>query len=515
VQRRSANVEAVDLLTELVRRRAQTIVFCKARIVAELVYKYAREALAGEGDLAGRLRPYRGGYLPDQRRRIERELFSGRLLAVSSTNALELGIDVGSLDAAILVGFPGTVCSTWQQAGRAGRSTSDSLAILVAYNDPVDQYLMRHPEYFFGASHEHAVIDPDNPYVLAAQVACAAFEKPLTAEDERWLGPLTGQIAEMIAEDGQMKDIDGRHYWSSPDQPAQQVGLRNISQNNYAIVDASAGGDGTVIAQVDAISAPELVYPEAVYLHEAKSYLVRELDTEAKIARVEPAEVDYYTQPILASHCRITGQREGRAYLDGQVAFGDLDVTWQTTAFRKVKYYTMELIGQAKLDLPAQTLPTTAVWWTPSAAMREQLADAGHNPVEALVGLRNLMAAALPAMAMCDRRDISGMVDSSNLGEPTIFIYDRYPGGMGFAQKGFQLLRQWLELARDMVADCPCEIGCPSCVAPPNLRPPIHGDPDLGAGYAVPDKAATLALLDLLRRERARIAEAAADESTV
>ena len=502
VSRRSANVEAVDLLAELVRRRAQTIVFAKARVVAELVYKYARDALAGEGDLAERIRPYRGGYLPSERRQIEQELFAGRLLAVSATNALELGIDVGSLDAAILVGFPGTICSTWQQAGRAGRTASDSLVVLVAYNDPVDQFLMRHPEYFFGASHEHAVIDPANPYVLTGQLSCACFEKPLTGDDARHFGPLATEVADMVAADGEMKLIDDHYYWASSAHPSAQVGLRNTSQNNYAIVDTTAGHK--TIGQVDAISAPELVYPEAVYLHEGESYLVRELDTEAHIAHVEPCQVDYYTQAVLASQCRITNTRAEQPYVDGRSYFGDLDVTWQTTAFRKIKYYTMELVGQAAVDLPPQTLATTAMWWTVSEAMRNALAAAGYNPVEGLMGTRNLMLVTLPALAMCDRRDISGVVDSSNLGVHTIFVYDRYPGGVGFAQKGRQLMDDWLDMCRAIVAECPCEAGCPSCVAPPNLRPPIHSDPDLYGGFSVPNKAATALLLELLERQSRR-----------
>ncbi len=501
LSRRSANIEAVELLVELVRRRAQTIVFTKARVVAELIYKYAREQLSGEDDLASRIRPYRGGYLPAERRQIEQELFAGKLLAVSATNALELGIDVGSLDAAILVGFPGTICSTWQQAGRAGRAASESLAILLAYNDPVDQYLMRHPEYFFGAAHEHAIIDPANPYILSGQLSCACFEKPITAEDEAHFGPLTGRIAEAIADDGEMKAIDGSYYWTCSEYPAARVNLRTISQDNYAIANA-AGGNKT-LGQVDAISAPELVYPEAVYLHEGESYLVRRLDTEAKIAYVEPCQVDYYTQPILASQVRIAAAGEQRAFLDGRIDLGSVNVTWQTVAFRKVRYYTMELIGQAALELPAQTLATSAMWWTISGQMRDDLVAGGHNPVEALMGVRNLMLAALPSIAMCDRRDISGVVDSSNLGQPTVFIYDRYPGGVGFAQKGYELIEPWLEMSRAIVAECPCEGGCPSCVGLANLRPAIHHDPDLGSGYPVPNKQATILLLEMLKRAKA------------
>jgi DEAD/DEAH box helicase domain-containing protein len=549
--RRSANVESVEILVDLMRRRAQTIVFGKARVVVELIHKYACEALSGTGvppvssgvagvpsarrrvrtdasppadscpgqgkethgqdahateDLAKRIRPYRGGYLPNERREIEQALFSGQLLAVTTTNALELGIDVGSMDAAILVGFPGTICSTWQQAGRAGRSSQESLAILVAYNEPIDQYLMRHPEYLFGAPHEHGVIDPANPHILHAQLCCAAFEKPLSAADEQLFGPVSTEVVRIMAQEGELKEIDRRFYWPKSEIPSKSTGLRMVGNDTFSIVDSSAGpehGRGAgpkVIGNVDSISAPELVYPGAIYLHEARSYLVKTLDLDAKIATVAPATVDYYTQPVLASSCRLGDPAQSRQYHDGPLCFGPADVTWQTTAFRKIKYYTMEMIGQGNPDLPAQTLATAGAWWTPSEGMRNGIKHAGHNPIEAMLAVRNLMLAALPAIAMCDRRDISGMVDSSNLGEPTIFIYDRYPGGMGFALRGYELIDQWLELAGQLVRECPCDGGCPSCVGLANLRPPLHQDPDLAGGCPLPNKDAGIMLLEMIRR---------------
>jgi len=539
ITRRSANVEAMELLTELVRRRTQTIAFTKARVVAELIHKYARESLAGDGspasrELAERIRPYRGGYLPSERREIEKELFSGRLLAVTATNALELGIDIGALDAAILVGFPGTICSTWQQAGRAGRTSQDSLVFLVGYNEPIDQYLMRHPEYLFGASHEHGVIDPDNPHILGGQLACACFEKPLSPDDERYFGPLTTRVADILAEEGQLKSLDGRYYWRSAEFPARGVNLRMVSSDTFSIVleterDSGVGTRDSgkklglarslpesrspnpeprtpipdsrrVIGNVDAISAPELVYPQAIYLHEGKSYLVKSLDCEARVALVAPADVDYYTQPVLASSCRLDEHEDTKPYADGEMFFGPAEVTWQTTAFRKVKYYSMELVGQCELDLPAQTLPTTAMWWTPSEAMRNGIAGAGYNPIEAMMGVRNLMLSALPSLAMCDRRDISGMVDSANRGAPTIVIYDRYQGGMGFAQRGYELIDDWLTMAALIVGDCPCDGGCPSCVGLANLRPPLHQDPDLQGGAPVPNKEATIIMLNMIKQ---------------
>jgi len=500
VSRRSANIEATELLVELVRRRAQTIVFGKARVVVELIHKYATERLAagpGGADLAGRIRPYRGGYLPSERRQIEKKLFAGELLAVTATNALELGIDVGALDAAIIVGFPGTICSTWQQAGRAGRTSRESLVILVGYNEPIDQYLMRHPEYLFGASHEHGVIDPANPHILSAQLACACFEKPLTDDDEQYFGPLAGQVARMLTEQGDAKLIDGRAYWASTEFPAARTSLRNISDDTYAIADDSAGGK--VIGNVDSISAPELVYPGAVYLHEGRSYLVRRLDQQGKIAHVEPAQVDYYTQPVLTNSCRLGQPSEHKEYLDGHVAFGPAQVTWQTIAFRKIKYYTMEPVGQDALDLPAQTLSTTAVWWMISNEMRDRIRARAYNPIEAMMGVRNLMLATLPSLAMCDRRDISGMVDSANFGVPIVVVYDRYPGGLGFAQTGYDMIDQWLAMCRRIVEECSCKGGCPSCVGLANLRPPLHHDPDLSGGYPVPNKAATKLLLQLIQ----------------
>jgi DEAD/DEAH box helicase domain-containing protein len=499
VSRRSGNVEAVDLLTRLVRLRAQTIVFGKARVVVELIYRYAREQLEGEGDLARRIRPYRGGYLPNERREIEQELFSGRLLGVTATNALELGIDVGHLDAALIVGFPGTICSTWQQAGRAGRSRQDSVVFLVGYDDPIDQYLMRHPDYLFGASHECAVIDPSNPHILTRQLSCACFEKPLGPEDDSWFGPLTEQIGQILTEEGEAKSLAGRLYWRSSAFPARNCNLRTISDSTYAIVDVSKGE--SVIGNVDAISAVELVYPGAVYLHEGQSYLVGQLDMEDRIARVEPCKVDYYTQPVLASSCRMQDATDEKPLLESHLYFGPADVTWQTTAFRKIKYYTMEMIGQSELDLPSQTLSTTACWWPIDSRLLGQVKRSGFHAIEAVVGLRNLMLATLPVLSMSDRYDLGGMVDSANLGRPTIFIYDRYPGGLGFSHQGFLRIEDWLGLCGQIVEDCPCPDGCPSCVGLANLRPPLHQDPDLGGGnFPVPNKQATLLLLELLGR---------------
>jgi DEAD/DEAH box helicase domain-containing protein len=503
IERRSANVEAKELLVRLVEKGVQTIAFTKARVVAELIYRYAREDLARRGGgLAARLAPYRGGYLPSDRREIERRLFSGELLGVVSTNALELGIDVGGLDASLLVGFPPSIASAWQQAGRAGRSGREAMALVVGYNDPVDQYLMRHPRYFFGQSPEDAVLDPGNPYVLAGQVACAAFELPLCAGDETLFGPLAAPIAGLLEEQGKLKELDGLRYWSSTETPSRGVDLRTISDDTYTIheVEPHAAKDARnrVIGNVDAVSALELVYPEAVYLHEGETYFVRELDLVNKIAVVERREVDYYTQPVLDSHIRLDRERERRAWRGETVCLGDATVTWATVAFKKVRFLQLDAIGYTTLDLPPFTLPTHSLWLAPSEAALAALRRAGRNPWEGLSGIRNLLVNLLPLYVMGEKSDLGGILDSKNLGRPAIFLFDRYPGGIGFAEKAYERFDEVMRGCLSLLSECPCESGCPSCVGLPILRPAQQQDPDLWGGWPIPDKETTRLLLETL-----------------
>jgi DEAD/DEAH box helicase domain-containing protein len=492
--RGSTSVEAERILVSLMRRDVQSIVFTRSRVAAELIYRYARERLDRDHKgLAEKLSPYRGGYLPEERRAIERRLFDGDLKGVISTNALELGIDVGSLDAAILVGFPNTIASTWQQAGRAGRSCEPALAVVVAYDDPIDQYLMRHPEYFFSQSPESAVLDPENPYVLASQLACAAYELPLTAEDEAQFGARAPEIAALLEEDGSLKSLDGSRYWSSTDYPAGRVNLRTISDDTFTIVDG--GRNNAVLATVDSISAPELVYPEAIYLHEGDTYFVRELDQAQKIAYVERREVDYYTQPVLDTRLRLLDTRETKRWNGAEVGLGTADVSWATVAFKKIRFRSLDAIGYHPLDLPRQNLETVALWFRPEDGVRAQVRIAGLNPHEAMSGLRNLLITLLPLHVMCDRPDLGGILDSSNLGDPAIFLYDRYPGGLGYAERGYVLVEDLMSAAHRMVEECPCEMGCPSCVGLPVLRPAQQQDYDLHGGWPIPNKAATEFLL--------------------
>jgi len=500
MERRSGNDEAKDLMVRLIQAGVQTIAFTRTRQAAELIYRYASEALALLGPGMGEsIRAYRGGYLPEERREIERKLFSGELMGVTSTNALELGIDVGSLDACLIVGYPGTIASTWQQAGRAGRGANEALTVLIAYNDPIDQYLMRHPEYFFGQSPENAVIDPENPYVLAGHLRCAAFELPLAPEDAHTFGALTPEIAEVLGKMGQLKHLHDQWYWATTDYPAAQVNLRTTSDDTFTIMSRDSN---EVLGVVDAISAPELVYPEAVYLHQGDTYLVRQLDLEGKVAYVEREEVGYYTQAILDSHIR-AGQPDAEKEWRGcRVCFGDATVTWQTSAFKKIKFHSLDSIGYGRLNLPSQSLETTAAWLIPSAQALAEVAGQGRKPIEGLTGIRNVAVQVLPLFAMCDRQDLGGIVDSSNTGAPTIFLYDRYPGGLGFAEKGYALIGELLEACLSLIEECGCEQGCPSCVGSPVTRPAIHSDPDVSGGYPVPDKEAALVILHhLLRKE--------------
>jgi DEAD/DEAH box helicase domain-containing protein len=451
---------------------------------------------------------------------MEQDLFAGRLRGVATTNALELGIDIGSLDVAILVGYPGTIASCWQQAGRSGRRAGDSLAVLLAGNEPVDQYLLRHPEYFFAQSPEHAVVDPNNPYVLAKHLKAAAFELPLDPHDLERFGPLAEPIAGVLADEQQLSVVGNQYFCPGGQNPAVGVSLRHMSDNTFSIVciehrrlsrDLYTSGappivdqSHEVIANVDSISAPELVYPEAVYLHAGETYLVRELDLNGKVAYVERRETDYYTQAVLESNVLITSPRDqSDALATCEVGYGDLDVSWQTVAFKKIKFDTRENIGLGPVDIPAQNLATTGMWLAPSDAVRATLKAEGLRTSEGVCGMRNLAVVALPFVAMCDSRDLGGVVDAKNLGRSTMILYDRYPGGLGYCQKGFDRVANLLEICLEMVADCPCEEGCPSCVGLPNLRPAIHSDPDLTRGHPIPNKQATRRLLELLlERER-------------
>jgi DEAD/DEAH box helicase domain-containing protein len=495
VERRSSNGEGCTLFAGLVEHGAQTLAFTKSRVAAELVYRYASERLARvQAGLGEKIKPYRGGYLPEERRAIERALFAGELRGVVSTNALELGVDIGGLDAVVMIGAPPTLASAWQQAGRAGRKAQSSLAVLVAYNETVDQYLMHHPEFFFGRSPEAACIDPANPYILAQQLACAAHELPLGAADaERFGGPTFAAVLEALEESGETRSIDGRTYWASAEFPAKRVNLRQISDDTYTIMNIRAGN--AVVGTVDAISALELLYPEAIYLHEGETFYVRELDLEQKVAFVEPREVDYYTQPVLDTKIAIREEIRAREWRGETVHLGDVTYSWQTLAMKKIRFHSRDAIGYHPLELPRLTLETNGFWLAPSPEAWSAVARAGENPIEGLSGVRNLFMKLLALLTMCDPYDLGGKIDSSQLGKPALFLFDRYPGGLGFSEQGWTRLDELAASAIEHLEACDCSTGCPACVGLPILRPAQQQDPDLGRGFDMPGKRAAALLL--------------------
>lgn len=500
-QRRSPNLEGQALLVRLVSQGVQTIAFARSRIVAELLYRYAQDELArlnpAWGDL---IRPYRGGYLPEERREIERRLFAGELLGVTSTNALELGIDVGGLDACLILGYPGSIASLWQQAGRAGRGAEESLVVLIAHNSPLDQYLMQHPDYLFGKAPESAIIDPTNSYILLGHLRCAVAELPLSFAEAEQLGEYAPAILEILEEEGQVRCLRGRWYWNSGGYPAADIGLRSLAGDNYTIIDVSTDPP-QVIGTVDGFSAFTLVHPEAVYLHQGLTYLVRDLDLQQKIATVERRAVDYYTQALTETQIRVEETEQEKTWRLSQVGLGTVTVTLFTPMFRKIKFYTLENLGFGSLSLPPQPLETMAMWLCPPSAALHRVREFDRIPAEGLLGIANVLVDIVPLFVLCDYMDLGSVVDSSNFGLPSIFIYDRYPGGLGFAQKAYERLEEIMEACLFLIHECECEEGCPSCVGS-TFRYFVPYDAGRPGRERIPDKEAALIILhELLEKE--------------
>ena len=499
-ERRSANSEAAELLAALVGERTRSIAFVRARVVAELLQRYTAEQLQrSHPGLAKKVRSYRGGYLPAERREIERQLFGGELLAVTTTNALELGIDVGSLEACLIVGYPGTIASTWQQAGRAGRGSEESLVVYIAQNTPIDQYLVRHPEYFFGRSPETAVVDPDNPHIVLGHLRAGACELPLDAGDLHVFGRYAPALLEILADDRQVVAGAGGWYWRGGGFPAGEISLRNISANTFTIVDVADGGK--VIGTMDEVSAFQQLYTQAVYIHEGESFFVREMDPVKRVSFVERAELDYFTQSITEVQVRAEGAELEKTWRVSQAAFGDVSVMLKPYLFRKIKYGTKDSIGFGQIDLPPQNMATAALWVVPPAAALRRVRENGRDPIEGLFGVANVLTEVLPLLVMADPADMGSTVDLSNFGQAALFVYDKYPGGLGLAHKAYDLVEEVFAAALDLVANCPCADGCPSCVGAP-IPPHAQLDPDTSGRGRIPDKEAALCLLhDLLQLE--------------
>jgi DEAD/DEAH box helicase domain-containing protein len=489
--RRSATAETADLLADLVLEQVRTVAFVRSRRGAETVALTARSHLAEvDPALAGQVSAYRAGYLPEERRRLEAMLHSGELTGVAATNALELGIDIAGLDAVLLAGWPGTRASLWQQAGRAGRTGTDALAVLVARDDPLDTYLVRHPEAIFAAPVEATVFDPENPYVLGPQLCAAAQELPLTVEDFEIFGAGTEQVIAQLVRQGLLRPRPRGWFWTRRERAVDQIDIRSAGGRTVQIVEDETG---RLLGTVDGGAAHASVHTGAVYLHAGETYLVRTLDLDNHVAIVEPAAPDYSTTARDVTEIGILATEATTAWGPAELCRGWVQVTNQVVSYQRKQLLTGDLLDEVPLELPERSLRTKAVWWTlPEATVAElALADvpgAAHAAEHASIGL-------LPLLATCDRWDIGGVSTAlhADTGRLTVFVYDGYPGGAGFAEHGYAAAVDWFTATRDTIASCECADGCPSCVQSPKC----------GNGNQPLDKAGAVVLLDRLLRDAA------------
>ncbi|HEX3174541.1 MAG TPA: DEAD/DEAH box helicase [Solirubrobacterales bacterium] len=473
--RRSALSEAAELLAELVSQGVRTICFLKSRRGIELIQRFAREALIARGkpELAERIAPYRGGYTPQQRREIEARLAAGELLAVVATDALELGIDVGELDAAICVTFPGTVASLRQMWGRAGRRRR-GLAVYVAGADALDQFFCRHPDEFIGRPVEAAILDHENEQIASRHLIAAAYELPLSAEDDEVFGSAWRERAERLAAAGELRRAGGRLLPRSSEFVASTIPLRSASSDSVAVVDRDSG---EMLGLVEAERAFTTIHPGAIYLHLGRSYEVEQLDIDGRRAVVSRFDGDWYTRPKKETEIYIERVREQRTTSGVELHFGEVSVTEQVIAFQRVSISEQEPIDVVALELPEQSFVTQALWYV----LPERLS--GALPPDVLLGSLHAsehgQIAVLPLIAMCDRWDIGGLSTNVHFqtGRSTIFIYDGHPGGVGITLRGYGQFERLLGDAERLIGECPCESGCPSCVQSPkcgNLNEPLH-----------------------------------------
>ncbi len=486
--RRSATAETGDLLADLVVEGARTLAFVRSRRGAETVALSARRAVEEAVPSYGsRVAAYRAGYLPEERRELERRLQSGELLGVAATNALELGVDVAGLDAVVLTGWPGTVASVWQQAGRAGRAGQGALAVFVARDDPLDTYLVHHPEALFGRPVEATVLDPTNPYVLGPHLCCAAAELPLTEEDL----PLFGDPEQVrlllgdLVRTGVLRHRPKGWFWTSRDRPSAD--LRGGGGPPVRLVES---GTGRLLGTVDNAASHSQAHAGAVYLHQGESYLVESLDLDDAVALVHRAEPDHSTSAREVTDLRLVDTLRSRVCDGVQLAFVIVDVSHQVVSFLRKRRGSGEVLGEEPLDLPVRELRTKAVMYTVSQDLLERAGLAEADVPGALHAAEHAAIGLLPLFATCDRWDIGGVSTAlhEGTGEATVFVYDGHPGGAGFAERGYARAPAWLQATRDAIASCECASGCPSCVQSPKC----------GNGNAPLSKAGAVRLLDVV-----------------
>lgn len=483
--RKSSLLEAKNLSETLIRNDIQTIVFTRSRLNVEVLLTYLKDIFHGKMGEENKVRGYRGGYLPNLRREIERGLRNGSIAGVVSTNALELGIDIGALEACIICGYPGTIASTWQQAGRAGRRNSVSVTFMVASSSPLDQYIVNNPEYFFGKSPENGLINPDNLVILYNHMKCAAFELPFE-DGEKFGVETTAEMLSYMEEARIVRHVGSRWHWMSDVFPADEISLRSASNENFIIIDIS-DPHRRVIGETDRFSAPMLLHEEAVYIHEGQQYQVEKLDFDDKKAYVRKVDVDYYTDSQLSVDLKVIDVFREEDIDGTSRNCGEVTVNALVTMFKKIKLHTHENIGAGPVDLPDLEMHTTSYWVSLPEAIPGIISQSDMQ--NGLLGLSNVLANSAPIYLMCDPGDIRVLhqVRSTFTQRPTVYIYDSYPGGVGFSEKLYELHDELFTTTRRMVENCSCESGCPSCVGPLNEF----------SGSGNP-KALTLKLIDIV-----------------
>ncbi len=487
--RRSYVNESRRVARTFLQNDLQTIVFAPSRLVTEVLLTYLKTDIEKTIQKEGLIRGYRGGYLPLKRREIEKALREGTIRGVVATNALELGIDIGSLDVAVLAGYPGSIASTWQRAGRAGRKTGKSAAVLVATSSPIDQFIVNYPDYFFSKNPEHALINPDNLSILISHIECAAFELPFL-EGERFGRMDIGEILNFLEEEKLVHHSKNKWFWTSDAYPADGVSLRSISSDNFVVVDTTE--KSRAVAEVDFASALTALHPKAIYMCEGEQYFVDNLDFDQRRAYVKRTDVDYYTDAIDYTKIKILDIFNQKKLTTSTLSHGEVHVATQVVGFKKIKFHTMENVGAGDLSLPQNEMHTTSYWLTIPSEVFHTIPFSSEEKINGLFGLAYCMHHVAPLFMMCDIHDVGVSIGDNSTGkslpprsvplsikveedqsdfsdidfEPNIFIYDNFPGGIGLSPSLFDIETELLERCRKTISACPCQEGCPSCVGP-------------------------------------------------
>ncbi len=460
--RKNATLEARDIAARFLQNGIQTILFARSRVRVEILLTYLQELIK---DRLGQktIRGYRGGYLPSERREIERGLRGGDIIGVVSTNALELGVDIGQLQACVITGYPGSIASTWQQAGRAGRRQEESVVVMVGNSTPMDQYVMTHPEYFFERNPEQARINPDNLIILVDHIKCAAYELPFK-EGETLGRAHVQEILEFLTDEQIVHYTKGKWFWMNQSFPANSISLRSASQENVVIVDVTSQGSERVLGEMDRFSSMTLLHEEAIYLHQGVQFQVEKLDYEEKKAYVREVQVDYYTDANLAVQLQVLVEDQHKSWGSVSIGFGEVAVHAMATIFKKITFEKQENIGSGPISLPEEEMHTTASWITFAENI---LASLDKEDVErGLVYVAHVFQHVAPLFVMCDPSDLHVVAQRKAVqtGNPTIFFYDRYPGGVGLSDQVYKDIQIMIQEARNLVRSCPCDHGCPSCI---------------------------------------------------